>query len=209
MKQVDMTIRDYMELLASDAPAPGGGSVAGVVAALGMSMIEMVAALTKGKDKYFDVAETMTKVLTEGAALRGAMLDLVDRDTEAFNAVSAVFAMPKNTDAEVASRKAAMQTALKGATGTPFEILCCAAKALQFAKLVQPRFNTNAASDLGVAALCLKAAMQAAWLNIKINLGSIQDPEFVKKYELEGKVVMDECLALADHLYEAVLESLK
>ena len=116
--------------------------------------------------------------------------------------------MPKDTDAEKAARKAAMQAALKGCTKTPFEMMQLSCEALELTRSVVGRLNASAASDLGCAALSLKAGIQGAWLNVLINIGGIQDEAFVSQYRREGQALLDRALPLADEIYQEVLKSL-
>ena len=179
MKLAELTVAGFVDLMASDAPAPGGGSAAALEGALGAALSAMVCALTIGKKKYADVQTLAEETGKKAQELKARFVDVMDRDTEAFNAVSAVFAMPKDTDAEKAARKAAMQAALKGCTKTPFEMMQLSCEALELTRSVVGRLNASAASDLGCAALSLKAGIQGAWLNVLINIGGIQDEAFV------------------------------
>ena len=208
MKLTDMTLTAFSDLLASDAPAPGGGSAAALGGALGTALTGMVASLTVGKKKYAEHEELMQEIIAGAEEVRRQFVDVIDRDTEAFNGVSAVFTMPKDTDGQKAARKQAMQQALQACTLTPFEMMCCALSALELTGRALGKSNTNAASDLGVAALNLKAAVQGAWLNILINISGIEDQEFVAKYRSEGEAILAKALPLADHIYETVLSSL-
>jgi len=208
MKLTDMTLTAFSDLLASDAPAPGGGSAAALGGALGTALTGMVASLTVGKKKYAEHEELMQEIIAGAEAVRRQFVDVIDRDTEAFNGVSAVFAMPKDTDGQKAARKQAMQQALQACTLTPFEMMCCALSALELTGRALGKSNINAASDLGVAALNLKAAVQGAWLNILINISGIEDQEFVARYRSEGEAILAKALPLADHIYETVLSSL-
>ena len=208
MKLTDMTIPAFAELLGSDAPAPGGGSSAALSGALGAALTTMVAALTAGKEKYQEHEALMQEILAEGATLRIQLVDTIDRDTEAFNAVSAVFSMLRDTDEQKEARKAAMQAALKGATKTPYEMMECSLKALELTEKALGRSNTNALSDLGVAALSLKAAIQGAWLNVLINIGGIRDEAFAAEYRTNGEAILAKALPLADKIYEAVVSEL-
>ena len=185
MKLVEMKVNEFVDLMASDEPAPGGGSAAALEGALGAALTAMVCALTVGKKKYADVQELAIESQKKGNELKAQFVDVIDRDTEAFNAVSAVFAMPKDTDEEKAARKAAMQEALKGCTRTPFEMM-----------------------ELACQALGLKAAIQGAWLNVLINIGGIQDQAFADEYRQKGQALLDKALPLADAIYQEVLESL-
>lgn len=205
MKLTDMTVTAFNDVLASSAPAPGGGSASALMGALGTALIKMVAGLTAGKKKYAEHDALMHCIIDDAEEIRRRFIDVIDRDTDAFNAVSAVFSMPKDTDEQKAARKEAMQNALQGCTLTPFEMMCSAVAGISLADKMLDKFNQNAASDLGVAALALKAAVQGAWLNILINLGGIEDQEFVKQYRDRGNEILRETMALADKVYENVL----
>ena len=208
MKLVNMPIREFSEVLASKAPAPGGGSTAALGGALGAALIGMVASLTDGH-KTFDKGGPFIKhSIMQAEELRITMLDIIDRDTEAFNMVTAVFAMPKSTDEEKAARKKAMQEALKACTVTPFELMECVYSAVDLADEMIGNYNTNAASDLGVAVLNLKAAAQGAWLNILINLEGISDEIFCAKYLITGNDLLQAICELVDDIYADILQGL-
>lgn len=208
MKLADQTVTSFVDLMSSDAPAPGGGSAAALEGALGAALTAMVCALTQGKKKYAEFAELTATVGEKAQVLKVQYVDVIDRDTEAFNAVSAVFAMPKDTDEEKTARSAAMQEALKGCTKTPFEMMELAVKALELTDSIVGKSNASAASDLGCAALSLKAAIQGAWLNVLINIGGLKDQAFADQYRKDGEALLEKALPLADSIYEKVLASL-
>jgi len=208
MKLANHTVEDFSKILASDAPAPGGGSTAALQGALGSALLHMVAALTDGKEKYKDSEALIKELLGETEKLRAAFIDVMDRDTAAFNGVTAVFAMPKATDEEKAARKEAMQEALKACTLTPFEMMQLCDKTLELAYKAIGKTNINAASDFGVCALSLKAAVQGAWLNVLINIDGISDEGFTKKYRSDGEAILERALPLADRIYENVINQL-
>lgn len=208
MKLVDYTVSGFADLMASSEPAPGGGSAAALQGALGAALTAMVCALTAGKKKYAE-HETLALASEQKAnALRAQYLDVIDRDTEAFNGVSAVFAMPKETEEEKAARKAALQEALKACTKTPYEMMELALQGLELTAELVGKSNASAASDLGCAALSLKAAIQGAWLNVLINVGGINDEAFTAEYRKKGAQMLEKALPLADSIYQQVLESL-
>ena len=177
---IDQPLRYFMDRLASKSPEPGGGSVAALVGALGAALVSMVSNLTVGKEKYKDVQPQIVALLKESEKLRAEMQDLIQKDTEAYGALSEVYKMPKNTDAEKSARSARMQEALKKACQVPFEI---GMKSLEIAKLAQRAAdigNVGAVSDAGVAVLLAQACAQSAALNVKINVNSIKDEAFNK-----------------------------
>jgi glutamate formiminotransferase/formiminotetrahydrofolate cyclodeaminase len=178
---IDQPMRHFMDKLASKSPEPGGGSVAALTGALGAALVSMVANLTLGKEKYKDVQPQVESLLAESEKLRAAMQDLIQKDTEAYGALSEVYKMPKNTDAEKAARTAKMQEALKKACQVPFDI---GLRSLDVAKLALKAAeigNVGAVSDAGVAVLLARACAESAALNVKINVNSIKDEAFNKE----------------------------
>lgn len=175
---IDQPMRHFMDKLASKSPEPGGGSVAALTGALGAALVSMVGNLTLGKEKYKDVQPQIEVLIADAEKLRGEMQDLIQKDTEAYGALSAVYKMPKATDEEKAARSAKMQEALKIACQVPFEI---GLKSLDVAKLAERAAEIGtvlAVSDAGVAVLLAQACAQASALNVKINVNSIKDAAF-------------------------------
>lgn len=205
MKLADMQVTAFVDLVASDAPAPGGGSVAALAGGIGVALAAMVSGLTVGKKKYADVQELVLSSQKEAAALQARFIDVMDRDTEAFNVVSAAFGMPKDTDEQKAARTAAIQDGLKACTKTPFEMMELAAASIDLLAGLIGKTNESAASDLGVAALSLKAGIQGAWMNVLINIGSIRDEAFTAACRAEGEALLARALPLADEVHARVL----
>lgn len=205
MKLAEMTVTQFADVLASDAPAPGGGSVAALEGALGAALTAMVCTLTEGKKQYADHRDFVLEVQAKASALQAKFIDVMDRDTEAFMVVSRAFSMPKATDEEKAARSAAIQKGLMGCTETPFEMMNLAAETIALTESLLGRFNESAASDLGVAALSLRAAVQGAWLNVLINIGSLKDKELAENYRAKGEELVKTVLQGADRVYEKVL----
>ena len=208
MNLVGLNVADFIDKLGSDAPAPGGGSASALAGAVGISLTRMVAALTLGKEKYRDQDQLMLEIMQKAEKLQRELLFSIDRDTEAFKGVTRVFSMPKETDQEKELRKVAMQLALQEATIVPFRMMGFALEALELTKKAVGKSNTNAASDLGVASLTLKAAVQGAWLNVLINLGGIKDQDFVNEYQGKGNEILEKALPMADDIYQDILGSL-
>jgi formiminotetrahydrofolate cyclodeaminase len=182
------TINGFLDELASSSPAPGGGSVAALAGALGSALTAMVANLTIGKKKYADAEAEMKKILRQAESLRGQFAALVDKDTEAFQKVMEAFALPKETDPQKALRAAAIREATKEATLVPLEVMKHCIDGLALAQQVASNGNANAVSDAGVSALMLHAACSGAALNVRVNLKTLDDPEFIgwKREELES-----------------------
>ena len=208
MKLADMQVTQFCDVLASDAPAPGGGSTAALEGALGAALTAMVCGLTtigKSKEKYAEYQEFVLASQKKALDLKARFVDVMDRDTEAFNVVSAAFGMPKATDEEKAARSAAIQKGLEGCTRTPFEMMELSCKALEMTHELLGKTNDSAASDLGVAALSLRAGIQGAWLNVLINIGSLKNKDLAADYKKKGEEMLAKALPLADKIYENVL----
>jgi len=172
-------IAAFLDDLASSSPAPGGGSVAALAAALGAALTSMVCNLTIGKKKYADVEGDMKRILAQSEELRAQCTALIDKDTEAFNKVMEAYGLPKETDPQKALRAAAIREATKEATLVPLEVMKHCIDAFALAQQVASAGNANSVSDAGVSALMLHAAAAGAALNVKINLNVLDDPEFV------------------------------
>lgn len=209
MKLADMTVTQFVDTVASDAPAPGGGSVAALAGSIGAALAAMVANLTQGRKKYEEFAAYAAEVEQKGNSLKERLLDVMDRDTEAFNVVSAAFSMPKETDEQKAARSAAIQEGLKGCTKTPLEMMELCADAIALAASLQERgYNDSSASDLGVSFLTLKAGIQGAWLNVLINIGSLKDRAFASECRRQGEALLARALPLADAGFGTVVSML-
>ena len=208
MKLAELKTAEFVDLLASDAPAPGGGSAAALEGALGAALTAMVCGLTVGKKKYAEFQELAEEAQKKATDLKARFVDVMDRDTEAFNVVSAAFGMPKETDEEKAARSAAIQKGLEGCTKTPFEMMELAAETLELTASILGKSNDSAASDLGVSALSLRAAIQGAWLNVLINIGSLKNKELAEDYRKKGEALLAKALPLADQIYDTVVKSM-
>ncbi|MCH5148369.1 MAG: cyclodeaminase/cyclohydrolase family protein [Clostridiales bacterium] len=208
MKLVEMTVSSYLDLLNSDAPAPGGGSASALCGAQGAALVSMVAGLTIGKKKYLDDQELCAEVAKKTSELKDALLAQVDEDTQAFNLVSAAFKLPKETDAEKAARSKAIADATLVATEVPFKTMKLCLETLHYTKSLIGHSNTNAASDLGVSALNLITCMKGAWLNVLINLGGLKDEAKAKAFRTQGEEMVSTAQKEADEIYKATLEIL-
>ena len=207
-KLAELTVAEFADLLASDAPAPGGGSAAALEGAIGAALTAMVCGLTKGKKKFAEFNDLAVETEVKALALKDRFVDVMDRDTEAFNVVSAAFGMPKETDEEKAARSAAIQKGLEGCTATPFEMMEIALETLELTDSILGKSNDSAASDLGVSALSLRAAVQGAWLNVLINIGSLKNKELAEDYRAKGEAILAKALPLADKIYAEVVTML-
>ena len=189
-----MTLRGFADELSMDSPAPGGGSVAALCGALSAALSSMVANLTVGKKGYEAVAADMIATAVRGQALKDALLEAVDRDTQAFNKVMDAFRLPKATPEQAAEKDRALEAANKEATLVPLGVLEQAVEAVALAGTAAAKGNANSVSDAGVAGLVGQAAGEGAYDNVLINLGAIKDAAFttrVRKQATAFKKALD------------------
>lgn len=174
------SINNFLDELASNYPAPGGGSVAALAGAMGAALTSMVCNLTVGKKKYADVEDEMKTVHRQSEDLRQKLTALVDKDTEVFNKVMAAYGLPKETDEHKAKRSAAIQDATKEAARVPLEVVHLCIEGLGLAKIVAEKGNASSVSDAGVSVIMLYGGLESAALNVQINLGNLHDKGFVE-----------------------------
>jgi glutamate formiminotransferase/formiminotetrahydrofolate cyclodeaminase len=190
-----MRIDGFTDLLSTDAPAPGGGSVAALCGALSAALSSMVGALTHGKKGYEESFGAMEMAGIDGQRLKEQFLTDVDRDTAAFNRVMEAMRLPKKTDEDKATRAAAIEEATKGATLVPLEVLRRTLEAAELARIVVEKGNRNSISDAGVAALAARTAAEGAYLNVLINLSGIEDASFKKETLSEAEKIRREVVS--------------
>jgi formiminotetrahydrofolate cyclodeaminase len=208
VKLTDKPVTGFLDDLASNLPAPGGGSAASLSGALGAALVSMVCNLTLGKKGYEGVQSEIQALLAKSEALRQEMTDLLEADVAAYTAYSQTAKMARETDEEKASRAAAMQSALKNATMVPMRIAEVAVKIMDLCMPAAERGNRWAVSDAGVAILMAEAALRSAALNVLINLGTIKDADFVaeKRAHLDGLLAGKG--AMRDEIYDYVVSKL-
>ena len=166
----DLTVREMLDRLASSAPAPGGGSAAALAGAMGAGLVAMVAELTIGRREYAEHEATVTQLRSDAVTRKDLLLDLADEDATTYQSVVAARRMPRESEAERATRSAALGEAMLAAARIPMHIATVAAEVAALAEQIAPIGNRNAASDSGVAAQLAAAAVRGAALNVRINL---------------------------------------
>lgn len=201
-----MTVAGFIDELASDSPAPGGGSVSALNGAIAAALTSMVGNLTIGKKKYADVEEEMREIVSRVSEVQKELLEAVDKDSDAFNVVFAAFKWPKETEEEKKARSAEIQRGTKIAADVPMRVAEKAAELMPLIKQVIMKGNQNSITDACCAMMACRYAVIGALLNVRINLGSIKDETFVKEHadraaELEQKVNESEQKILA-HVYQ-------
>ena len=205
---VNKTVEAFNEILGSDSPAPGGGSVAALSGALGAELAAMVCRLSLGKADLADHQTRLKDTLGRAQELAAGLLKRIDLDTEAFNGVMAAFKMAKATDEEKQARSRAIQAGYQEAVQSPLGIARECLEVLRLAEGILGKFNTNALSDLGVAGLEAKAGLEGAVMNVRINLPSIKDEAFVSRTKAEVEALLTEGDALKSKIYSYVQDAL-
>jgi methenyltetrahydrofolate cyclohydrolase len=190
----------YLDDAASGKPAPGGGSVSACVGALGAALTSMVCNLTIGKEQFAGVEERMQEVLAASEAARARLQQLLQDDTTAYSGVLVAYRLPKETDEEKAARHKAVQDGLIVAADVPLEICRVAVEVCRLAKVAAELGNANAVTDAGIGALLGEAGAVGAALNVRINLGSIEDQAYVKATSAELDALLAEAAALRDEV---------
>jgi glutamate formiminotransferase/formiminotetrahydrofolate cyclodeaminase len=175
---VKLNLRQFCNQTLSDSPAPGGGSVAALMGALGVSLGGMVANLSAGKRGWDDKLKYFSNWAVSAQQLKDELLSLVDEDTVAFNKVMEAFALPKESTEEKAARSAAIEQATKRAAEIPLTVMETASKSYGLLSEMASQGNPNSISDIGVGLLATRACIEGAALNVKINLGQLKDEKF-------------------------------
>ncbi len=201
---VDMSVKDFVEETMSESPAPGGGSVAATLGAMGTALATMVANLSAHKRGWDERWEEFSDWAEKGKALQDELVGLVDKDTDAFNAIMDAFGMPKDSDEAVAARKAAIQAATKGAIDIPFRTMEVALESMAVIKAMAENGNPNSVSDAGVGALCARSAVMGAYLNVKINTLDLDDKAAVDDYLARGAKIQAEAIAAEQEILAIV-----
>lgn len=174
-----LSVTSLLDAFASPDPTPGGGSAAALAGAMGASLLTMVAGMPKTKTGTPEAREALDGARTRLLSARAALIDLIDRDSAAYDLVVSAYRRPKGTDDEKAERKTAIQQAMRVATEVPLETATTCAAVLADAAIVGEHGNPNAASDVGTAIALLKAGIRGAELNVEINVGSLSDAGLV------------------------------
>ncbi|MCK4359523.1 MAG: cyclodeaminase/cyclohydrolase family protein, partial [Candidatus Cloacimonetes bacterium] len=214
---VNKSVTDFMDELASDLPAPGGGSVAALCGSLAAGLTSMVGNLTVGKRKFKTSKERLTykeneKVMMETAfkaqQLKKNLLNAIDEDTEAFNKYMSAMKLPKKTDEEIEIRKNAIQEAIINATKVPLNTMKLCYEVIKLSMTAAEKGNPNAVSDAGVSAITALTGAKGAFLNIKINLPGIDDEQLKKEIIIEAEKILEDSKVLSEKVENLVLEKL-
>jgi glutamate formiminotransferase / formiminotetrahydrofolate cyclodeaminase len=206
---VNMTLSDFADETASESPAPGGGSISAYVGALGVSLGTMVANLSSHKRGWDERWKEFSDIAARGQKYKEELIKLVDEDTLAFNRIMDAFALPKSTEEEKQKRSVLIQAATKNAIDVPFKVMETSYKSMEVIKSMAETGNPNSASDAGVGALCARAAVMGAFLNVKINASSLEDKAYVESLIAKGHVIEGKTKELEAEILALVENNIK
>ena len=195
-KLASMSLIDFADETASESPAPGGGSIAAYLGALGAALGTMVANLSSHKKGWDDRWEEFSDWAEKGQQYKDELLKLVDLDTAAFNKIMEAFSLSKSTPEEKAARDKAIQDATKYAIEIPFKVMKAAYGSMTVIKAMAETGNPNSISDAGVAALCARSAVIGAFMNVKINASGYKDKTFTDAIIAEGNDIEKQAMEL-------------
>ncbi len=203
-KLVSMNLSDFADETASESPAPGGGSIAAYIGALGVSLGTMVANLSSHKKGWDERWEEFSNWAEKGQQYKNELVRLVDADTRAFNQIMDAFALPRSTDEEKATRKKAIQEATKKAIEIPFAVMQNAYGSMEVIKAMAETGNPNSVSDAGVGALCARSAVMGAFMNVRINAAGCDDKDFVNDIVVKGKDIENKAIEMEKEILKIV-----
>lgn len=200
---------EFVEVLASKAPVPGGGGASALVGAIGTALGNMVGSLTVGKKKYAEVEAKMYELKAKCDKLQAELLQLIERDAEVFEPLSKAYGMPRATEEEKAEKARVMEIVLKDACAVPMEIMekCC--EAIDVIKEFAAKGSALAISDAGVGAAFCKAALQGASLNVYINTKSMANKEYAAELNAKADAMLEKYVPMAEEIFQSVLGRLK
>lgn len=195
---------EFVEVLASKEPAPGGGGAAAYVAAIGTALGNMVGSLTVGKEKYADVEDDMSRAKARADELQSELLELVAADAVAFEPLSRAYGLPKGTEEERARKAEVMEKCLRDSCAVPLQIMHKVAEAIELVEEFAAKGSALAISDAGCAATICKAALEAASLNVYVNTKSMADRAYAEARDAEADALLAEYCPRADAVFDQV-----
>lgn len=204
-KLIDQTCEGFVSLLASKAPVPGGGGTAALVGALGAALCSMAGNLTLGRKKYAAVEPDIRALLEKGERVRTRLLELVDADAEAFEPLSRAYSIPKDDP----GREAVLEEATKKACAAPMEMLEQCAQAVELLEEMLEKSSVMLVSDVGCGAVCCKAAMECAALNVYINTKTLKNRVVAEALEHRTDELLKEYCMRASKIATAVTAQLR
>jgi methenyltetrahydrofolate cyclohydrolase len=201
---LESSISSFLDVLASKASSPGGGSVAALNGALGAGLLSMVCNLTLGKEKYRAVEEQVKQLLAESERLRKELEQQIEADAAVLGELMIAWGLPRTTDEEKAKRSALLEERAKLATEVPLRVARACAAVMALSVQAAEVGSSMAISDVGVAVVCAEAGLRSAYLNVKINLPLIKDQVFVRRVQEELESLLAGKAELTEQVFSKV-----
>jgi formiminotetrahydrofolate cyclodeaminase len=199
-----LSCEDFIDILASKAPVPGGGGGAALVGAIGTALGNMVGSLTVGKAKYADVQDDIVALQEKADALQQEFISLIAQDATVFEPLSRAYGLPKDTEEQRAEKAAVMEVCLRECCAVPLTIMIRCCEAIDLHEGFAAKGTAIAISDVGCGVISCKAALQAASLNVFINTMSMQDRDYAEKINAKAHQLLDDYTVKADTIFEEV-----
>jgi glutamate formiminotransferase/formiminotetrahydrofolate cyclodeaminase len=206
---IDMNLKDFMDKTASEAPAPGGGSVSAYIGALGIALGTMVANLSAHKKSWDERWKEFSDWAEKGKQIQNELLQLVDEDTDAFNRIMEAFALPGKSEEEKLLRNTAIQNATKNAIIVPFKVMETAYKGFELIKEMVEKGNPNSITDAGVGALALRSCIRGAFLNVRINASGLKDKNFAEAIISQGEDIEKKAVTEEDQILDFINSTIR
>ena len=204
-KMIEKSCADFAAVLASKAPVPGGGGAAALVGALGTALCSMVGNLTVGRKKYAQYEADVKRMLEKGAAVQERLLDLVDKDAEAFEPLSKAYSIPKDDP----KHDETLEAATKFACEAPVEMMKACCEAIELLEEMLEKGSVTLVSDVGCGALCCAAALESASMNIFVNTKTLLDREAAAKLDDQADAMLREYMPRARKVADEVNRRLR
>ena len=205
----DMTMDNFLTVLSSSEPVPGGGGACGYVAAVGMSLGNMVLALTTGKKKYAEYQEEIEELIVKATDLTKRLAECMDKDAESFKPLAAAYGLPKDTEEQIKEREAIMAKALVTASEAPLSMMELILEAMKLIDRISVIGSRIAISDAGVGITMCEAAMKGASLNVFINTKLMKNMVVADDMNMRADEMLVQGNELADSIYETVMDKVR
>jgi methenyltetrahydrofolate cyclohydrolase len=209
MSMLNQSCSNFLEVLASKAPVPGGGGAAALGGAIGMALSNMVGNLTVGKKKYAEVEDEVKELIAKGDKVIAELKALVDEDAKVFEPLSKAYGLPKDTPEQIAYKEKVLEKCSKDACDGPMKIMRTCYEGIKIHERMGQIGTNLAISDVGCGVVFLKSALISGMLNVVINLNTIKDQEYVRKNRAEMEQLVADGSKIADATLELVLNKLK
>jgi formiminotetrahydrofolate cyclodeaminase len=201
---IDESVNEFVFKLSSIQPAPGGGGASALAGALGIALGGMVANLTIGKEKYADVEEDMKDLKVKAYRIQQDLLELVQKDAEAFKPLARAYGLPAGTDEEIETKHSVMDVCLKDAADVPLEMMEKIGEAIELLAESGEKGSKLALSDAACGSALAGAALKSAWINVKVNTMGMRDRPYAENLEDRGMEILKKSLPVAEATYKKI-----